>query len=178
MRSTCARQRTKHSPAVMLPRFKPYFRYLKANRGTLAAAVFYGLIFGATSGAGIPVLVKYVFPPIFDHSGPPLGHSTVWLIAASVPVLFLLRAVSGFLNSYYVQLTGVRILEAVRLDYFRKLQWLPLSYLQRKASGDLVSRGLADTAQLQFTLSLMANDGVKQPMQLLGALGFLVWQAF
>jgi len=162
----------------MLRRFQPYLRYLRSNRSTLVAAVFYGLIFGATSGLGIPTLVKYVFPPIFDHSGTPLGSSTVWLIAASVPMLFLLRAVSGFLNSYYVQLTGVRILEAVRLDYFRKLQFLPLSYLQRKASGDLVSRGLADTAQLQFTLSLMANDGVKQPMQLVAALGFLGWQAF
>ncbi len=93
------------------------------------------------------------------------------------PLVFLLRAVSGYLNSYYVQLTGVRVLEAVRLDYFRQLQFLPLSFLQRKASGDLISRGLADTAQLQFTLSLIANDGVKQPMALLGALGFLIWQA-
>ena len=162
----------------MLRRFRPYFRYLKATSRTLYAAVFYGLLFGATSGLGLPTLVKYVFPPIFDHSGPPMEMKTVLLIAASVPLLFLLRAVSGYLNSYYVQLTGVRVLEAVRLDYFRKLQLLPLSFLQRKASGDLISRGLADTAQLQFTLSLMANDGVKQPMALLGALGFLVWQAF
>ncbi len=162
----------------MLRRFKPYFRYLKAARGTLSAAVFYGLLFGATSGVGLPALVKFVFPPIFDRRDPPLAESTIWLIAASVPLLFLLRAVTGYLNSYYVQLTGVRILESVRLDYFRKLQWLPLSFLQRKASGDLISRGLADTAQLQFTLSLVANDGVKQPMQLIGALGFLLWQAF
>jgi len=162
----------------MLRRFQPYLRYLKANRGTLSAAVFYGLLFGATSGLGLPTLVRYVFPPIFDHSGPPMEFKYVLLITGSVPLLFLLRAVTGYLNSYYVQLTGVRILEAVRLDYFRKLQWLPLSFLQRKASGDLISRGLADTAQLQFTLSLVANDGVKQPMQLLGALGFLGWQAF
>ncbi len=162
----------------MLRRFQPYFRYLKAARGTLSAAVFYGLLFGATSGLGLPTLVKYVFPPIFDHDAPPMELKYVLLIAGSVPMLFVLRAVSGYLNSYYVQLTGVRILESVRLDYFRKLQWLPLSFLQRKASGDLVSRGLADTAQLQFTLSLIANDGVKQPMALLGALGFLVWQAF
>lgn len=162
----------------MLRRFIPYLRYLKANRGTLAAAIFYGLIFGATSGLGLPTLVKYVFPPIFDREGLPLAPETVWLIAASVPILFLLRAVSGFLNSYYVQLTGVRMLEAVRLDYFRKLQLLPLSFLQRRASGDLISRGLSDTAQIQFTLSLVANDGVKQPMQLLGAFGFLIAQAF
>jgi ATP-binding cassette, subfamily B, bacterial MsbA len=162
----------------MLRRFTPYFRYLKAARGTLFAAIFYGLLFGATSGLGLPTLVKYVFPPIFDRSGPPLPLQTIVLIAAAVPVLFLLRAVSGYLNSFYVQLTGVRILEAVRLDYFRKLQLLPLSFLQRRSSGDLISRGLADTAQLQFTLSLIANDGVKQPMALLGALSFLVWQAF
>lgn len=162
----------------MLRRFRPYFRYLKSNRSTLFAAVFYGLLFGVTSGLGLPVLIKYVFPPVFDRQDPPLAAATVWLIVAGVPVLFLLRAVSGYLNSYYVQLTGVRILEGVRLDYFRKLQWLPLSFLQRKASGDLISRGMADTAQLQFTLSLLANDGIKQPMQLLGALGFLLWQAF
>jgi len=162
----------------MLRRFRPYFRYLKSNRSTLFAAIFYGLLFGVTSGLGLPVLIKYVFPPVFDRQDPPLAAATVLLIVASVPVLFLLRAVSGYLNSYYVQLTGVRILEGVRLDYFRKLQWLPLSFLQRKASGDLISRGMADTAQLQFTLSLLANDGIKQPMQLLGALGFLLWQAF
>jgi subfamily B ATP-binding cassette protein MsbA len=167
------------SPQHMLRRFRPYFRYLRSNRGTLFAAVFYGLLFGATNGLGLPMLIKYVFPVIFDRSGGVgMPMATVVLIAATVPMLFLLRAVTSFLNSYYVQLTGVRILEGVRLDYFRKLQVLPLSFLQRESSGDLLSRGIADSAQLQSTLTLIANDGVKQPMALLGALGFLVWQAF
>ncbi len=159
-------------------RFRPYLKYLKAVRGSLIAAIVYGLIYGATSGLGLPTLIKYVFPPIFSNDGPPLETSTVLLIAACVPILFLLRALSGYLNSYYVQLTGVQILESIRIDYFSKLQVLPLSFLQRRAAGDLLSRGLADTAQLQFTLTQAANDGVKQPMALLGALGFLVWQAF
>lgn len=163
----------------MLARFRPYFRYLRSNRPTLIAAVFYGLLFGATNGLGLPMLVKYVFPVIFDRSdGGGMSMGYVVLIAATVPMLFLLRGVSSFLNSYYVQLTGVRILEGVRLDYFRKLQLLPLSFLQRESSGDLLSRGIADSAQLQSTLTLIANDGVKQPMALLGALGFLIWQAF
>jgi ATP-binding cassette, subfamily B, bacterial MsbA len=163
----------------MLRRFKPYLSYLKENRGTLYAAIFYGLLFGAASGIGVPTLIKFVFPPIFPPPGEtPLPFNTILLITGCVPMIFLLRAVSGYLNSYYVQLTGLRILEGVRLDYFRKLQWLPLSFLQRQSSGDLISRGISDTAQLQFTISLMANDGVKQPMQLIGSLGFLGWQAF
>ncbi|MEJ1973323.1 MAG: ABC transporter transmembrane domain-containing protein [Lacunisphaera sp.] len=97
--------------------------------------------------------------------------------SARVPLIFLLRAISGYLNSYYVQLTGLRVLEAIRVNYFQKLQLMPLSFLQGKSSGDLVARGTSDTAQLQATLSLIADDGLKQPIQLLGALGFLIWQA-
>src|SRR5882757_5290847 len=157
----------------MLRRFRPYLGYLKNNRGTLYAAIFYGLIFGVSTGFGFPTLLKYAFPPIFPAKGDiPLSNGTILLIVGCVPLIFLLRAVSGYLNSYYVQLTGLRILESVRLEYFSKLQLLPLSFLQRKSSGDLVSRGTSDTAQLQFTLSLVADDGVKQPMQLIGALGF------
>lgn len=159
-------------------RFRPYFRYLLANRQSFAAAVFYGLIFGAASGLGLPAIVNYAFPPIFDQSNGGLPLATVIQISASIPLLFLLRAVSGYLNSYYVALTGTRVLEAIRLEYFRKLQLLPLSFVQNRRTGDLISRGLADTAQLQTTLTVLANDGVKQPMALIGALGFLVWQAF
>ncbi len=162
----------------MLRRFRPYLRYLRSNRGTLIAGIFYGLLFGATSGLGLPTLIKFVFPVIFDPAGERMSLGDVVLIAGTVPMLFLVRAVSSYLNSYYVQLTGVRILEAVRLDYFRKLQLLPLSFLQRESSGDLLSRGVADTSQLQSTLTLIANDGVKQPMVLIGAIGFLVLQAF
>ncbi|MBP6508019.1 MAG: ABC transporter ATP-binding protein [Opitutaceae bacterium] len=163
---------------MTLRRYRPYFHYVRAVRGQITAAIVYGAIYGLTSGFGLPSLIKYVFPPIFDHEGPPLDNVTVWLIAGSVPLIFLLRAVSGYLNSYYVQLAGVRILEALRLDYFKKLQLLPLSFVQRKQTGDLISRGLSDTAQLQFALTQVANDGVKQPMALIGALIFLLSQAF
>lgn len=163
---------------MTIRRFRPYFRLLLANRRTFFAAVFYGLVFGASSGLGLPAVINYAFPPIFDRSNGGLPLATVIQIAAAIPLLFLLRAVSGYLNSYYVALTGTRILEAIRLEYFRKLQVLPLSFVQNRRTGDLISRGLSDTAQLQVTLTVLSNDGIKQPMALVGAVGFLLWQAF
>jgi subfamily B ATP-binding cassette protein MsbA len=91
-------------------------------------------------------------------------------VAAYIPFIFALRAFSGYLNGYFTQFAGVRVLEALRLDYFRKLQALPLSFVQGKQTGDLMSRGLADTQQLQFALTLLANDGIKQPATLVSAL--------
>ncbi len=163
---------------MALRRYRPYFRYLYEVRGPVIKAVSYGALYGVASGAGIPLLVKYVFPPIFDRSGGALPMSTVALIAACIPMVFLLRGVAGYLNSYYTQLAGMRILEAIRLEYFRKLQVLPLSFVQRKQTGDLISRGLADTAQLQAALTQLANDGIKQPATLVGsifAVGYLAY---
>jgi subfamily B ATP-binding cassette protein MsbA len=161
----------------LLRRFAPYKRYLREQRGAIIAAVIFGLIYGATSGLGVPFLIKYVFPPIFDERGQALHWTHVIAIAACIPILFVFRGFSGYLNSYYTQKAGVHILESLRLDYFEKLQFLPLSFVHRKAAGDLISRGLADTAQLQFALTLIANDGIKQPATLIGALGALVWLA-
>ncbi|MFO1448045.1 MAG: ABC transporter ATP-binding protein [Opitutaceae bacterium] len=160
-----------------LRRLQPYFHYLWAQRRTVPAAIVYGALYAATSGFGLPTLIQYVFPPIFAPGGG-LETSTVAMIAACIPLAFLLRGITGYLNSYYTQLTGVRILEAIRLDYFRKLQVLPLSFVQNRQVGDLISRGLSDTAQLQQAITLMANDGIKQPLTLVMALGYLVWQAF
>jgi subfamily B ATP-binding cassette protein MsbA len=38
----------------------------------------------------------------------------LWLIALWLPVVFLLRGLAGYLNSYLIQLVGTRVLEAIR----------------------------------------------------------------
>jgi subfamily B ATP-binding cassette protein MsbA len=159
-------------------RFRPYLKYLRSVRGTLVAAIFYGVLFALTNGVSLPVLIKYVFPVIFDREHVGLPLTTVILIAATIPLAFLLRALSGYLNSYYIQFSGVKILEAIRIDYFRKLQLLPLSFVQGRSTGDLISRGMSDTGQLQSTLTTLAGDGIKQPIQLIATLGTLVAFAF
>ena len=123
-------------------RFLPYFRYLRIVRAQIRAAIFFAVILALTSGASLPILIKYVFPKIFDHAGGGMPLSTVILWAAAIPLAFLVRALSGYLNSYYIQHAGIRILEAIRADYFRKLQVLPLSFVQSKSSGDLIARGM------------------------------------
>jgi subfamily B ATP-binding cassette protein MsbA len=159
----------------MFQRLRPYFKYLKEVRSPIFAALFYAILFAASSGLGLPLLIKYVFPPIFNNE---LPKDLVIQIVAAIPVAFLLRAWSSYRNSYFTQYAGVRILESLRSDYFRKLQILPLSFLQKQSSGDLISRGLADTAQLQTTITSIANDGIKQPFNLIGALIALAWIAY
>jgi subfamily B ATP-binding cassette protein MsbA len=87
-----------------------------------------------------------------------------------LPLVFALRGIAGYLNTYLIQYSGVRILEAIRIDYFRKLQSLPLAFFHRLSTGELISRGLNDTNQLQNTLTVISNDLVKQPATLVSTI--------
>jgi subfamily B ATP-binding cassette protein MsbA len=161
-----------------LRRLRPYLRYLRPVRTHLFAAAFFGLIYSAATGAGVPLMMDYVFPAVFEQlSWVKFSDNEILLIAGYIPMIFLLRGVAGYFNARHIQQAGTRVLEAIRLDYFKKLQFLPLSFVQGRQTGDLISRGLSDTNQLQFVLTQLANDGIKQPGTLIAAVGFLAYKA-
>ena len=159
-------------------RFIPYFKYLRAVRAPLIGGIICGLLAGAANGAGLPAMVKYIFPKIFGAGAVPLTPVQLWAITLWLPFVFIVRGIAGYFNNYLIQLAGVRVLEAVRFDYFRKLQELPLAFFQRMSSGELITRGLGDTNQLQNTLTTVSNDLTQQPVTLVCALGYVGYLAF
>ena len=159
-------------------RFYPYISYFKPVRWHLAIGLLCGLIYGAASGFGMPYMIKTVFPQVFTAGAPVLTNWEIFKIALWLPMVFTVRGIAGYLNTYLMQYCGTRILEQLRLKFFAKLQILPLAFLQRNSSGDLVSRGMADTNQLQSTIGNLANELVKQPATLIGAVVFVTYLAF
>ena len=162
-----------------LSRFKPYFGYLKTVRPQFIAGLGFGLLYALSNGVALPYVIKKVLPKVFEsQSSTPLTTGELLVIASWIPAVFIVRGLASYLNTYFIQYCGTRILEQLRLDYFRKLQVLPLSFLQRHQTGDLISRGVADTNQLQATISNLANEIIKQPASLVATVGYLGWLAF
>lgn len=159
-------------------RFRPYLRYLHPHRQMLRLAILCGLLAGVASGAGLPLMVKQVFPVMFARNAAPLSIWELIAVALWIPVVFMVRGVAGYLNTYYIQLVGTRVLENLRRDFFQKLQVLPLSYLHKASTGDLLSRGLSDANQLQNTLTTVANEIIRSPATLIGSIGFIAWTAY
>jgi len=97
------------------------------------------------------------------------------LAVAAIPASFAVRGASAYANTYLINYCGVRVLEDIRCKIFSKLQVLPLSFFQKNQSGELVSRVVVDTTQLQNGIIFVANDLIKQPVTFLGAIGALVF---
>jgi subfamily B ATP-binding cassette protein MsbA len=176
-------------------KFFPYYRHLKVVKVPFAIGILTGLIYAIASGAGLPLLTKLIFPVLFGNtSGSPSGQwYEMWmrqklgdisrdqLLFATclwIPIIFAIRAVAGFANSYLIQYAGSRVLESIRTELFIKLQTLPLSFYKSNRSGDLLARLMGDPTVLRQVIANASSDLIKQPATLIAALGALFVMAY
>lgn len=158
-----------------MKRFLPYYKYLKKVKWQFALAVFSGLLYGAASGAGMPWMMKKVLPEVFGQDD--LALIKLIGVALIMPAVFLARGVANFVNKYFVTYCGNRVLEFIQVDVFMRMQMLPLQFFHKHKSGDLLSRLRGDTSDIRNIIVNASNDIVTQPMQLIGAIGFLVYMS-
>jgi len=94
-----------------------------------------------------------------------------------LPLVFIIRGASSFFNIYLISYCGLHVLEQIRLKVFQKYQFLNIGFFQNHKSGDLFNRLMGDATTLQGSISNISNDIVKQPITLLGGVGYLVYQS-
>ena len=175
-------------------RYRLYLTHLKGSRRLLLLAIVFGLIYGLAQSVGLPVLIGKVLPTIFgtpeERAAPvfvfpdwlgggawhlPRGYEVAFAVAF-LPAVFLVRGVSQFLASYFVNLAGLRVVDSVRSAVFAKLQQLHLGFFARLPTGDLMQRLTGDVQSVRMVLVDISTDAIIQPFTLLGAVGFVVYR--
>lgn len=155
--------------------YKPLMAYCRPYKSLLFWGILCSVIFGVSSGLGIPLIVEKVLKVVFEAPPGEYSHWQILAIASAIPLVFLVRAVFGFLGAWLLSDFGLRVLSALRNDLFSKLQLLPFSYFDRQRSGDLISRVNNDTSILQQIIMEICGDGIKQPFQMAAGVGALIY---
>lgn len=167
--------------------------YLRKQKKLLFFAVLAGGIAAASAGFGIPVIMEKVFPIVFGTKPMPewirvwlesrvspehFDALALWVTAASLPLIMLLKGSATYINVYLLSKAGLNVLEEMRTKVFSRLQRLPLSFHDKHKSGDLLSRLVHDTQYLQEGMLAVMNDLVIQPLTLLAAFGYLAYASW
>jgi len=136
--------------------------------------------------AGLPLMMKYVFPVIFaDKDTGRTEAAPAWMEAVAgdhllivacliLPAIFVISGVSMYVSKLMLNYVGLRVLENIRVDVFRRLQYLSLGFHGRQKGGDLVSRVMGDTALMQQVLSKVIFDMIVLPGALIGSVATLI----
>jgi subfamily B ATP-binding cassette protein MsbA len=178
---------------VFRGRYKLYLPYLNGSRTLLVLSLLAAIVFSAANAFGLPFLVGKVLPAVFGgeaaRAAPlltwpkwlggqpafylPKGHEMAFAVAF-LPVVMLVRGLGEFFSTYFLNLAGLRVIEAVRRDVFAKLQQLHLGFFGRLSIGDLLSRLIADANSVRLVLVDVSNDLIVQPLSMFFALGYVV----
>ena len=178
--------------------------FLIPYRSRLALGIMFGLLFALANAAlmiAIKLVVDLIFEPqkasvaqeiqkvprtIYKLVAPlisllpdlQLASSKTGLVLAisTIPLIMLLRGISGYLNIYFMNWAAMRAIADLRTRLFEHLQQLPLSFYSQARTGDLISRLLGDTDQLYVVFGSSFTSLVKDPLTVLAMLALLLSQ--
>lgn len=89
--------------------------------------------------------------------------------------LLTLRAFAGFTSAFAMRWVARRIVENLRLDAFRNLMQLPVSFFDANSAGVLTSKLTYDTEQVAKASTTVAMSAVRDTLTIFGMIGYMLY---
>jgi ATP-binding cassette, subfamily B, bacterial MsbA len=115
--------------------YRRLLKYAKPHLGMFLIGVLGAVLF-ATSNAALAYLVRKFLHGAFLVKNP----AVLWEVPLGVVVLFTLRGIGDFVQSYFPSWVGRQVIKGLRHDVFSHYLRLPTVYLERQQSGQLLSK--------------------------------------
>lgn len=143
---------------------------LKEKR-TLLWSVFLALLI-MISGMGVAYAFRLVLDRVIPHS----SRQLLDVVAAGSIVVLIFYAVCGFIRSYLLASTGLRLELRLGLHYMRHVLHLPVAFFDRQATGEVFAR-VADITYVRTAITGSLLSGLLDLLLLMLTGAFLLWYA-
>ena len=142
-------------------------------------AVIWGTICALLSGiigVGLIYLIKQVLEPILaTNLAPAVRSHRLNMLVLVITAIAVIRVFVDFGQVYIIQRTGQLIFTRLRDDLFRHFQNLPVGFFEGHRTGEIISRLTNDLTALGTLMNLGITIAVGAPIELVGALGLMVY---
>ncbi|MFA9461547.1 lipid A export permease/ATP-binding protein MsbA [Thiohalorhabdus methylotrophus] len=142
--------------------------------GRLTVALVAMVLVAATT-AGVAYLLKPVIDQIFINK----NEALLVVLPLGVIVLYLMKGVANYLETYLLSWVGQRAMRQLRDDLFGRLLHMPLGFFSEHAAGTLISRLTYDVDQVEKSVTRGLSTILKDSLTavfLLAVVFFHDWQ--
>ena len=98
-------------------------------------------------------------------------NSIAWILIA----ILAIQSIFSFFRVWLFALVSERSMRDIRLSLYSKLVRLPMTFFDKRRTGELISRITADVSQLQDTFSTTLAELFRQLVTLVAGVGFLLY---
>jgi subfamily B ATP-binding cassette protein MsbA len=154
--------------------YRRLLKYAKPYLGVFLIGVLGASLFAA-SNVALAYLVQKFLHGAFIVKNP----DVLWEVPVGVVVLFTLRGIGDYVQSYYPSWVGRQVIKGLRRDVFSHYLRLPTAYLDQQQSGHLLSKltnniELVASAATGAAISLISDS--LTILALLSRLFYLNWR--
>lgn len=137
----------------------------------LVVAMVCMLVISATTGFSA-YLVKPVLDDVFIRKD---ARSMVF-IAITVVVIYLIKGVATYGNSYMMAFVGLDIVRRLRNELYNKIQDMPISFFQKERTGVLMSRVTYDVGIVRVMVTNIVSGSFRDAFTIVALMGVTFYQ--
>ena len=115
--------------------YRRLIKYARPYLGMFLIGVLGAVLFAA-SNASLAYLIRQFLHGAFLVKNP----AVLWQVPIGVVVLFTLRGIGDYIQTYYPSWVGRQVIKGLRQEVFSHYLRLPTAYLDRQQSGHLLSK--------------------------------------
>lgn len=154
---------------------KKVLSYIGRYRFLLPISIFLALVSVALT-LYVPTLIGEAIDLIADVSKPEASSiDKIVSVLIKSGILIVITAAAQWLMSAINNKISFGVVRDIRNDAFRKIEALPLSYIDKKAHGDIVSRVINDADQFAEGLLIGFTQLFTGILTIIGTLAFMIY---
>ena len=147
-------------------RYKPYFKdYI-----FYYFIVVIGILMAVSATMATAEIMKWVIDKMFIDKDPKM----LLLVPLGLIGIYIVKALGTYLQTVFMQYIGVHIVSRIREELLEKIVSMDMQFLFKNKSGELISRVTNDISRVQYFVSNMLPDLVRNSLTVVGLVGYVI----
>ena len=146
-------------------------QYVKPYKSWLVVSMVCMVIVASMAGAQ-----AYLVKPLLDEIFFNKDSTMLKLVPLVIMGVFLVKGLFSYSYNYLLQKVGQSVIRDLRNLLYSHIQSLPLSFFQKKPTGELISRIMGDVTLIQGAVSNVLVGILKDTCQVLFLIGVIFYQ--
>jgi subfamily B ATP-binding cassette protein MsbA len=145
--------------------------YVKPYKSRLIIAMICMIIVASMAGAQ-----AYVVKPLLDEIFFKQDRTMLLLVPLGILGIFFFKGIFYYVYNYLLAKVGQSVIRDLRYILYNHIQSLPLSFFQKKPTGELISRIISDVTLIQGAVSNVLVGILKDTCQVFFLVGVIFYQ--
>ena len=146
-------------------------QYVKPYKSWLIISMVCMVVVASMAGAQ-----AYMIKPLLDEIFFKKDSTMLMIVPLAILGIFLVKGLFSYGYNYLLVKVGQSVIRDLRNELYSHIQSLPLSFFQKKPTGELISRIISDVSLIQGAVSSVLVGILKDTFQVIFLIGVIFYQ--